>query len=185
MTASIYKPLQLYFIGQILSIAGNLIVDSISALLSLAAIILQLYALSKLRLHSDRLRKAYRYTVIALIGSVATVLPMLLGVFLIDAYGRSGLLLLSLLVLLGFTVVSLIASFHFYWGLDELIPVFGYPFQGGLLHWCFYLPLIVLLSSLLALIAFYLVLGAALICGIIALAIFYQFIQVVKRQEGL
>ena len=189
MTTPIYKPLQYYFIAQCLAIAANLLSNSeislygeglISGLLNLAALVLQLLALASLRSLSDHLRRAFWYTVISLCGSVLSLL-FAVGTLLSMPQSTGAIAFLLLLVTIVFLVVSFLASYHFYWGLDDLIPIHGYDFPRGRLHWAFYWELIGILSFsghlILTLLTFAIDLAP--------LIIFYPFVQAVKRQEGL
>lgn len=91
----------------------------------------------------------------------------------------------TLIIALIFAIIGIIGSYHFYWGLDELIEPNGYDYPVGRIKWCFYLAFIeALIVGLLSLaqVAFLAIIVSA---GFSAarLYLLYTYLQAVRVRE--
>lgn len=95
------------------------------------------------------------------------------------------LVILSLILLVGFAILSMIADYQFYWGLGETIVPNEYDFSEDRLHWAFYWKLIALPVVFLAELSKVPLLPTicSLIFSSLSLFILYQFSQVVQQKE--
>ena len=194
MSRPLYPLLRLYFIGSLLALAENFIPSSENILYGapflnfirlcvfIGSLILQLYALSKLRFLSRRMQQAFRYTVISIVGIM--ILTLFLLASLLSPNGLP-LVILSLILLVGFAILSMIADYQFYWGLGETIVPNEYDFSEDRLHWAFYWKLIALPVVFLAELSKVPLLPTicSLIFSSLSLFILYQFSQVVQQKE--
>ena len=185
--------LRYYFIGCLLTLAGNLLSSAetgeshasflrfVTCALTLASLILQLYALAKLRFLGRRMQQAFGYTAISLACNAILCLVLAGSLLSSDELPFSAL---PFLLLLACTVLALIAAYHFYWGLAEAAVSNDYAFSEGRLHWAFYWKLIAIACVMLF--TYFSVPFLPAICTFVfsalSLRILYQFIQTVQEE---
>lgn len=95
------------------------------------------------------------------------------------------ILFFSILALV-FALFSVIANYHFYWGLDELIETHGYHYPLGRIKWCFYISIIstvVVLFVEFAAGSGWLTQFLSLAASGVQLYLFYGYLQAVRTRE--
>ena len=137
----LYKWLLWYWVAMVASMVLGLFDQTVLMIFSLAASVVQLYALAKLRPFHERIQKSFTYTIICLVLMIVTLLAALLGISTMTT-GSGAWVVLLLAVLVASAVFALLSSYHFYWALDELRDANGYDYPDGRIRWCFYLAII-------------------------------------------
>ena len=137
----LYKWLLWYWVAMVASMVLGLFDQTVLMIFSLAASVVQLYALAKLRPFHERIQKSFTYTIICLVLMIVTLLAALLGISTMTT-GSGAWVVLLLAVLVASAVFALLSSYHFYWALDELRDANGYNYPDGRIRWCFYLAII-------------------------------------------
>ncbi|MCI7210407.1 MAG: hypothetical protein MR521_09275 [Butyricicoccus sp.] len=189
MTTSIYPFLKSYFYASVVSTLLAIIptnagpLNVVSTLVSLACSVVCLYELYQMRNISDHLNRAFLYQIGGLIGALVS---LLVGLIVALANPRNvGFMMFTMVIALVFAVIALMGSYHFYWGLDELIELNGYHYPLGRIKWCFYLTIIGGVVSWLCSLLGIGLLNMLITAGFSAaqLYLLWQYIQAVRARE--
>lgn len=189
MTTNIYPFLKPYFWATLVSavisaLSSNNNNSILISVISLITSVICLYELYQMRTISDHLSRAFSYQIIGTIGALASLIIGLLAL-LANPITNMGFMVFTLIIALIFAIIGIIGSYHFYWGLDELIEPNGYDYPVGRIKWCFYLAFIeALIVGLLSLaqVAFLAIIVSA---GFSAarLYLLYTYLQAVRVRE--
>ena len=193
MTTKIYEPLKLFFYASLINLiiilipsTGSLFFNLLINLIGIAAGIISLYALYRMRGISSHLRGAFNYTVLSIIGMLVSLLFTVISTFNADSGFAFGMVLFFSILTLVFALFSVIANYHLYWGLDELIEINGYHYPLGRIKWCFYISII---STVVVLFVEFAV-GSGWITQFLSLAasgvqlyLLYGYLQAVRTRE--
>lgn len=192
MTTKIYLPLKLYFFSMLFTAIIGFIpaeqgsaLDVLTTLLSLAVTVVTFFALYKLSPVSDRLRAAFRYNIVVLVlTGLLLVIALLMLANQENDSAISGILLLLLPVTVLLLVFVLLASYQFYWGLDELIKPNGYSYPEGRIKWCFCTALIGgVIGGISGLFVPLLAPIITLAVSAVQLFLLYEYLQAVRARE--
>lgn len=125
MTTNIYPFLKPYFWATLVSavisaLSSNNNNSILISVISLITSVICLYELYQMRTISDHLSRAFSYQIIGTIGALASLIIGLLAL-LANPITNMGFMVFTLIIALIFAIIGIIGSYHFYWGLDELI----------------------------------------------------------------
>lgn len=135
MTTNIYPFLKPYFWATLVSavisaLSSNNNNSILISVISLITSVICLYELYQMRTISDHLSRAFSYQIIGTIGALASLIIGLLAL-LANPITNMGFMVFTLIIALIFAIIGIIGSYHFYWGLDELIEPNGYDYPVG------------------------------------------------------
>ncbi len=189
MTTNIYPFLKPYFWATLVSavisaLSSNNNNSILISVISLITSVICLYELYQMRTISDHLSRAFSYQIIGTIGALASLIIGLLAL-LANPITNMGFMVFTLIIALIFAIIGIIGSYHFYWGLDELIEPNGYDYPVGRIKWCFYLAFIeALIVGLLSLaqVAFLAIIVSASFSAA-RLYLLYTYLQAVRVRE--
>ncbi|MBS7223748.1 MAG: hypothetical protein KH050_00205 [Clostridiaceae bacterium] len=193
MTTKIYEPLKLFFYASLINLililipsADNAFFDLLISFVGIAAGIISLYALYRMRDISSHLRGAFNFSVLSIIGMLVSLLFTVISTFNADSGFAIGMILFFSILALVFALFSVIANYHFYWGLDELIETNGYHYPLGRIKWCFYISIIstvVVLFVEFAAGSGWLTQFLSFAASGVQLYLFYGYLQAVRTRE--
>lgn len=187
----IYHNLWIYWLAGLVSLVLGLFDNVVVSILAIVVGIVQLYQMYQMRDISERLGRAFRWTIISIVMLIGgTLMALMVALMQSDplwmvADGVILVMLLMLLVAFAGAIISLVAAYQFYAGLNELIAVRGYDYPAGRIMWCFWLALIVAgLGFLVNMIGFETIVSlAAFVVNAVSLVLLWQYLRAVKQNE--
>lgn len=173
----IYHNLWVYWLMQLITLVLIPFNGGVFGIIGLAASIVQLYEVYAMREVSDGMARAWRWKIVSIVLTLGGLILTLMAI-------GSALAILLLLLTLAGTIGVLVASYYFFDGLDDLIPLRGYDFAAGRILWCFWLQLIgSIVVSLFRNISPWLGMLVQLIVMAVILWLLWQYLQAVKARE--
>ena len=173
----IYHNLWVYWLMQLIMLVLIPFNGVVFGIVGLAASIVQLYEVYAMREVSDGMARAWRWKIVSIVLTLGGLILTLMAI------GSAWAILLLRLTLAG-TIGVLVASYYFFDGLDDLIPLRGYDFPAGRILWCFWLQLIgSIVVSLFRNISPWLGIVVQLVVMAAVLWLLWQYLQAVKARE--